>query len=140
MSTTPKRAIVHVGALKTRAPNGTRYRGIVRSCRLACGHVEDLNQTDRRRGWTYCFDCQYGRCAKCRGRVPGHNQTRTDWPCRCDPATLPQNQTDLPERTWPAEMRKLEGQAEIQDQVRYADAARYMERLEREGKTLGSEL
>ena len=63
-STTPKRRIVYS------APSLRRTkRGILCSSTLECGHGDWTTATERKRGWSYCFDCFYGKPVSEMGKV-----------------------------------------------------------------------
>ncbi len=36
-------------------------RGKIQTVRLECGHVDNVNATERRKGSVPCFDCYYGK-------------------------------------------------------------------------------
>ncbi len=63
---TPKRKIIKVVG----NPLNRRTRGgIIKTVYLECGHHDKCNSTDRRKGWTYCFDCYYGKPADALGKM-----------------------------------------------------------------------
>ena len=58
MATAPKRKIVY----STTPTVGSRTkRGIMASSTFECGHGERTTATERKQGWTFCFDCFYGK-------------------------------------------------------------------------------
>lgn len=65
MTDTPKRKIIYSTTPK---PWRTK-RGKMSTVTLECGHMDTVNATKRRRGWLYCFDCQYGKPPSEMGRV-----------------------------------------------------------------------